>query len=173
MLWCNGAVWNHLSSWVFLSEPPTGLVPSHLIRQRGRLEYPPPAALVSSPRLWGPDACDWLRFCMLKLQQQLQQQRQWHYTPAGLVRFDIIQAKKVRVTLIWPSPVAGVSDRIVFWKVWCMADLIWPLPLSFPLPASLSQLITLLWKKFILDCISRGANKREGEEARSSPRKVR
>lgn len=170
MLRCNGAVWNHLSSWVFLSEPPTGLVPSHLIRQRGRLEYPPPAALVSSPQLWGPDACGWLRFSMLKLQQQWQ----WHYTAAGLVRFDIIQAKKVRVTLIWPSPVAGVSDRIVFWKVWCMEFWFYVcLCLSLFLPLSLSQLITLLWKKFILDCISRGANKREGEEARSSPRKVR
>lgn len=35
------------------------------------------------------------------------------------------------------------------------------------------QLIALLWEKLLLDCVSGGGDKREGDEARPGPRKIR
>lgn len=74
---------------MYLSESPTRVASSHLIRKRGRLEYPPPAALVSSLlNLRAESVYDWPRFDMLQ-----QQERQ--VTVADSVRVDGIQVRFV------------------------------------------------------------------------------
>lgn len=82
-----------LSLWVFLSGAPTSVAPSQLIRKRGRLEYPPPAALVSSLlTLRTNSACDWPRFYVLQQEGQ-------RSTVADLERFDVIQVSFVETSL--------------------------------------------------------------------------